>query len=83
MLRERAAYVRAHFPAAVKTFIVLDNDGTDGHPLFRFAPANTGIDLFGIDPYPFKANLVNLSIIAASVNAAISQGIPKAALVPV
>jgi hypothetical protein len=43
------------------TFIVLDNGGTDGSPVFRFTPANTGIKLFGLDPYPFKANLQNLS----------------------
>jgi hypothetical protein len=81
-LRARAEHVHTTCPGA-ETFIVLDNDGTDAHPEFRFTPANTNISLFGIDPYPFKANLVNLSIIGSSVDAAIRAGIAKDKLVPV
>ena len=81
-LRARATYVHSACPHA-ETFIVLDNDGTDAQPEFRFTPANTGISLFGIDPYPFKADIVNLTIINTSVYGAIDVGIPKEKLVPV
>jgi len=38
----------------VKTFITLENNGTPTNPSYSFKPANTDIDLFGLDPYPIR-----------------------------
>ncbi len=76
-------YIHAHVPGAI-TFIVLLNQGDDLQPVFGYNPANTHIDLFGVDPYPVQTqyNGANYPIIGASVTAAEASGIPLGAIVP-
>lgn len=85
-LKEESDWIHAHVPGA-KTFIVLMNMGSNTKPAYdgTFNSANTGIDLFGIDPYPCQASLggCDFSIIKAHVNAAIAWGITQNQIVPV
>ncbi len=37
-----------------KVFMVEENSGTPTVPSYAFTPANTDIDLFGLDPYPIR-----------------------------
>jgi len=84
-LKAESDYIHSVDPGA-KTFIVLENNGTPTSPSYSFNPANTDVDLFGIDPYPVRpqfTNGVNYSVIGDAVNAAEAEGIPQSALVPV
>jgi hypothetical protein len=83
-LKAEADYIHSVDPGAI-TFIVLENNGTDTSPSYSFNPANTDIDLFGLDPYPVQTqyNGANYSIIGSAVTAAVAQGIPLADIVPV
>jgi hypothetical protein len=84
-LKAESDYIHAHFPGA-KTFIVEYNETSDTNPTYAFTPANTDIDLFGLDPYPVNTNVPNnldYQIIPAAVDEALSIGIPRADIVPV
>ncbi|WP_264713440.1 Hint domain-containing protein [Limobrevibacterium gyesilva] len=83
-LKAESDWIHANVPGA-KTFIVQMNIGTDQNPVFPFTPANTGIDLYGLDPYPGQVQFggFNYSIIPTAVNAAVAQGIPLSQIVPV
>ena len=39
--------------------MVEENMSSDTSPTYVYAPANTDIDLFGLDPYPSKINVPN------------------------
>jgi hypothetical protein len=79
--------------AGAKTFVVLQNMGSPISPDFTvgggYNPANTGIDLYGDDPYPCRAGYYgtnggcDYARIGASVNAVIASGVPLADIVPV
>ena len=84
-LKAESDYIHAVDPGA-KTFITLQNMGTVTNPVFNYTPANTDIDLFGLDPYPIRTEYpggANYSIIPTAVAAAEAAGIPQADLVPV
>jgi hypothetical protein len=87
-LKAESDWIHANV-AGAKTFIVLQNMGTDSAPVFNYNPSNTDIDLFGLDPYPVQTQFgnypgsANCSIIGTAVNAAVAQGIPLADIVPV
>jgi hypothetical protein len=84
-LMAESDYIHQHFPG-VKTFIVEYNQTSDTNPTFAFTPANTHIDLFGLDPYPVNTNVPNsldYQIIPAAVQEALKIGIPLADIVPV
>ena len=84
-LKEESDWIHAHVPGA-KTFIVEENAGTPANPSFRFNVANTGIDLYGISPYPIRPQFgggANYGVIGAAVSAAEAQGIPQDRIVPV
>ena len=84
-LKAESDYVHQVDPGA-KTFIAEYNNGSPRAPSYSFTPANTDIDLFGLDPYPVRpqfAGGVDYSVINDAVNAAESEGIPQAAIVPV
>jgi len=80
-------WIHAHLPGA-KTFIVMMNLGTPTKPTYAntYNPANTDIDLFGLDPYPVRPQFtggVDYSVIDAGVSAAKAEGIPVSKIVPV
>src|SRR2546421_623485 len=63
------------------------NMGTETSPSFgnTYNPANTDIDLFGLDPYPVQKQFsgANYNIIATTVTAAEAWGIKLSQIVPV
>ena len=81
-LKAEFDWIHANVPGA-KTFIIEQNLSSDTNPDFVYNPANTDIDLFGLDPYPIKASGVDYSIIPTAVSAAEGAGIPLADIVPV
>ncbi|HEY7580765.1 MAG TPA: hypothetical protein VH855_24505, partial [Acetobacteraceae bacterium] len=78
-LKAEADYIHRVDPGAI-TFIILINNSADNSPQYSYNPANTDVDLFGLDPYPVQTqyNGANYSIIGDSVRAAEAQGIPLA-----
>ena len=86
-LMAESDWIHANLPGA-KTFIVMLDLGTPTSPNFAgtYNPANTDIDLFGLDPYPVRPEFtggVDYSVITAGVNAAEAAGIPVTSIVPV
>ncbi len=84
-LKAESDYIHSVDPSA-KTFIVEYNSGSETNPSFAFTPANTGIDLYGLDPYPIQSQFsagANLSTIADAVNTAEADGISQSQIVPV
>jgi hypothetical protein len=85
-LKAESDWIHTNVPGK-KTFIIMMNLGTDSAPSYdaSYNPANTGIDLYGLDPYPCRpANPgCDYAEIAASVAAAKRWGIPEVAIVPV
>jgi Bacterial Ig-like domain len=78
-------WIHANDPGA-KTFIIEENSSSDTTPQYYYTPANSDIDLFGLDPYPVNTNVPNnydLNTIPLAVQAAESIGIPQQDLVPV
>ncbi len=86
-LQAKSDYIHAHVPGA-KTFMVMMNMGPSDSPSYlnTYNPANTHIDLFGLDPYPVRPQSsggVDYSTIPAAVTAAEADGIPLSQIVPV
>ncbi len=86
-LKAESDWIHANLPGA-KTFIVMMNMGTPEKPWYAntYNPANTHIDLFGLDPYPVRPQFtggVNYNVIPAAVQAAEAAGITQSQIVPV
>jgi hypothetical protein len=85
-LKAESDWIHANF-AGVKTFIVLMKLTSSKAPSFinTYNPANSHIDLFGIDPYPCRTefNDCDYSMIDRYVAAADAWGIPRSDMVPV
>lgn len=85
-LKAESDWVHSHVPGA-KTFIVLMNLSTSKVPSFEhtYNPANSHVDLFGIDPYPCRSELqgCDYGMIDQYVAAANAWGIPFRQMVPV
>ena len=84
-LKAEADWIHANVPGA-KTFIIEQNMSSDTSPTFVYTPANTDIDLFGLDPYPVNVNVPNnldYNIIPLAVSTAEADGVPQADIVPV
>ena len=84
-LMAEADYIHANLPGA-KTFMVEQNLSSNTSPIYYYTPANTHIDLFGLDPYPVQTNVPNnldYNIIPLAVAEAEKVGIPLADIVPV
>lgn len=86
-LKAESDWIHANDPGA-KTFIVVMNESATSSPSYAngYNPANSGIDLYGLDPYPCRTELASncdYSWIGAGVKAAEASGIPQADIVPV
>jgi hypothetical protein len=92
-LKDESDWIHTNDPGA-KTFILLMNLGTPTDPSFvdprtgdgYYTPANTDIDLFGLDPYPIRPQFsggADYDVIPAYVSAAERSGIPLSRIVPV
>ena len=92
-IRARSDYIHAHAPKQKSFMIVLDGSAMCPKGLgceFRaLSPANTHVDLIGIDPYPCHVDsqgipsACDMGSITERVNAALQNGIPGSAIVPV
>jgi hypothetical protein len=80
-VRSRADYIRTVTGGRQKSFIVLSKLAD----YKAFAPANSHVDLIGLDPYPCSIPhpQCDLSKIGEKVNAGRAAGIPRSAIVPV
>ncbi|CCV10198.1 calcium-binding protein [Mesorhizobium sp. STM 4661] len=83
-LKAESDWIHSHFPGA-KTFITLMDMGSfsDSNYSNTYNPANTGIDYYGINPYPVRTTAVDFNYIDRAVAAALEAGIPKSAIIPV
>ncbi len=86
-LKAESDWIHANVPGA-KTFIIMMNMGSPTSPSYAntYNPANTDIDLFGLDPYPVRPQFtggVDYVVINAGVSAAEAEGIPVNSIVPV
>jgi hypothetical protein len=84
-LKAEADWIHANVPGA-KTFMVEENMSSNTSPVYDYTPANTDIDLFGLDPYPVQTNVPNnldYNIIPLAVSTAEADGVPQANIVPV
>jgi hypothetical protein len=84
-LKAEDDWIHAHVPGA-EAFAVLDNQGRATAPQFGwYTPANSDLDLVGLDPYPVRSELSSpdYNEIALRVTAAEAAGWPLRSLVPV
>jgi len=83
-LKAESDWIHSHFPGA-KTFITLMDMGpfTASDYTNTYNPANTGIDYYGINPYPVRSTVVDFNYIDRAVAAVEKAGIPESAIVPV
>jgi hypothetical protein len=79
-------WIHKHIPGAV-TFAILTNLGSEKEPTFAgsYTPANSGLDLVGLDPYPVRSELHHPDYVEISqyVRMAEAQGWPQSSIVPV
>ena len=80
-LATRADYIRSRTGGVQKSFIVLSKIADYS----AFKPTSSHVDLVGLDPYPCSTASPTCPVrkITDKVNAALSAGIPRAAIVPV
>lgn len=85
-LAAETAYVHQHLPT-VRTFVIVQNLTSSRSPHYSggYTAANSGIDLFGIDPYPCRSELsgCDFPMIQRYFQAAQRDGIPANRIVPV
>jgi len=85
-LKAESDWIHAHVPGA-KSFVIMVNMGSSVSPNFTgtYTPANSGVDLVGLDPYPVRTELStpDYAVVARYVAAAETAGWPQSALVPV
>jgi hypothetical protein len=88
-IRQRADYIRSHDPTHVSFIVVLDGTnqcgGTYGCEFNAFQPANSHVDLVGLDPYPCNVDAAGCeySKIDDTVSRARAHGIAASRIVPV
>ena len=85
-LAQESAWIHQHAPGAV-TFIVEQNLSSSKTPTYGggYNAANTGVDLFGLDPYPCRSELsgCDIAMVGRFVAAAEAFGISRSTIVPV
>jgi hypothetical protein len=85
-LAAESAYIHARQPG-IRTFLLVQNLASSKNPSFAggYDRTNTGVDLFGISPYPCRSELhgCDYPMIGRYVAAAERAGIPASAIVPV
>ena len=84
-LKAETDYIHAKRPEAM-TFIALMNLGSSAAPAFSpdYAPERTGVDLYGVAPYPCRAGWTacDYAMIDRFVAAALASGIPLERVAP-
>jgi hypothetical protein len=79
-------WIHAHVPGA-RTFAILENLGQETAPSFTgsYTPADSGLDLVGVDPYPVRSEVPSPTYwqIADYVKLVEAHGWPLSSIVPV
>ena len=86
-LKAEVDYIHANITGA-KTFVVMENLGTQASPSFAgyLTPSSTDLDYVGLDPYPARSDLAgnfDASVINRYVTAAAATGFTTSQLIPV
>jgi hypothetical protein len=85
-LKAESAWIHAHAPGS-RTFVLLLNLGSELDPNYSggYNSSNSGVDLFGVDPYPCMRQFhgCNYSTIGTRVLAAERSGVKLRQIVPV
>ena len=83
LIKKRATYIRTRTGGAQKSFVVGGGgDGEAAPP--ALAPANSGLDLIGLDPYPCRiGEACEYGLIDQAVRQTVANGTPASAIVPV
>jgi hypothetical protein len=85
-IKAEADWIHANDPKH-KSFVLIMNMASSSSPSYvpSYTPANSDVDLYGLDPYPCRTELAgcDLGMIDKSVAAANAAGIPSTQLVPV
>ena len=88
-LKAESDWIHANDPGTY-TFIIEEDLSSSNHPTYQggYNPANSDIDLYGLDPYPCRSENpasapCAYSWLGLAVTAAESAGIPLADIVPV
>jgi hypothetical protein len=85
-LKAESDWIHANVPGT-KTFVVLMNMSSSSSPSYAptYTPANSDIDLYGVDPYPCRSELngCDYTYITKGLAAAEAAGVPLADIVPV
>ncbi len=88
-LKAESDWIHANDPGTY-TFIIEEDLSSSNHPTYQggYNPANSDIDLYGLDPYPCRSENpasapCAYSWLGLAVSAAEQEGIPLADIVPV
>jgi hypothetical protein len=88
-LKAESDWIHANDPGTY-TFIIEEDLSSSNHPTYQggYNPANSDIDLYGLDPYPCRSENpasapCAYSWLGLAVSAAQAEGIPLADIVPV
>jgi hypothetical protein len=88
-LKAESDWIHSHDPGTY-TFILEQDLSSSKHPTYQggYDPANSDVDLYGLDPYPCRSENpatapCAYSWLALAVSAAQQEGIPLADIVPV
>lgn len=83
LISKRAQYIRTRTGGAQKSFVVSGGGDGEAAPA-ALAPARSGVDLIGLDPYPCRiGETCEYGLIDQAVQQTVANGIPVSAIVPV
>jgi len=85
-LKQQTAWLHRYAPGK-RTFVLIRNLASSQQPSYvgGYTHQNSGVDLFGVDPYPCRSELhgCDLDMVNAYVRAVVASGIPKSRIIPV
>jgi hypothetical protein len=85
-LKEESDWLHLHAPGK-QVFLLIQPLSSSRHPSYKggYTHRNSGVDLFGVDPYPCRSELdgCRWRMIDAFVQAAEESGIPRSRMIPV
>ncbi|GAA3733967.1 hypothetical protein GCM10022225_15370 [Plantactinospora mayteni] len=82
LISKRANYIRTRTGGVQKSFVASGGGDGEAAPA-ALAPARSGVDLIGLDPYPCRiGETCEYGLINQAVQQTLANGIPLAAIVP-
>jgi hypothetical protein len=83
LISKRANYIRTRTGGAQKSFVASGGGDGEAAPA-ALAPARSGVDLIGLDPYPCRiGESCEYDLIDQAVERTVANGTPASAIVPV